>query len=208
MTENAFTKDPLTIDDVVALSLHACNYNTVSRAIDTGELPAEKVDGRYLVTRAVADLWIASRRSRTTSRGDSETALTIEEVVGLSTGKETYNGVRRAIERGDLAATQVPGEMSTAVRAAMSAGTLPEAVSVGKRFMIERADAVAWLARTAPAGITVDAVVALGAGRVNAAIIYKAIDTGALPAERFGEFYRVAQSDATTWLAQLPTVNV
>ncbi len=205
MPESAFTKaGPLTIDDIVVISFGLCQYAIVHRAITSGELPAEVVDGRYVITRAAAELWIASRRGRTSSRGSSATALTIEEVVALSAGKETFESVRRAIALGDLVVTPARAELPAAVSAAIDAGELPGVESVEVRPMIETADATAWLARTAPAGITVDDVVALGAGRVTAATVHKAIGTGELAATRFGSFWRIAQSDASTWIAAMP----
>lgn len=203
MTENAFTKDLLNADDIVVRSCHLVSPALVRKAIDLGELPAEMVDGRYVVPAAAVDLWIASRRGRT----NTVPGLTPSAVAALSGGKETVFSVLRAIELGDLSAEQIPSQLPSTVSDAMAAGELPAPSDLPTRFSITPADAAAWLARTAPAGITVDDVVVASGRKVTPPTVYKAIETGALVAERFGNRYIIQPSDAATWIASLPVVT-
>lgn len=203
MTENAFTKDLLNADDIVVRSGHLVSYALVHKEMNLGALPAEMVDGRYVVPAAVVDLWIASLRGRT----NTVPGLTPEAVAALSGGKETVFSVLRAIELGDLSAEQIQSQLPPAVTDAMDAGEVPGPSDLPTRLSIAPADAAAWLARTAPAGVSVDDVIAASGRKVTHATAYKAIETGALVAERFGDRYIIQPSDAATWIASLPVVT-
>lgn len=198
-----FTKDPLTIDDVCATD-PTVRYPHVAAAIRSGELPAELVDGSYTISRTAAEAWIASRRGRTSA----VPGLTPEDVASLSGGKHTPASVRRAIALGELAALPVPAELTSAVRSSIDGGDLPEVTSLESLLSIDPTDAATWLARTLPAGLSVDDVVKRSAGKAVIATVHRAIETGALPAERLGDVLRFEESDVTAWLAGLPTVNL
>ena len=112
--------------------------------------------------------------------------MRIHEIVALSEAlggkRQTYGSVATAIKSGKLKAERT---------AAVDSG-----------FIVQRADAVAWLTRATPDGLTVDELVALSGRRHSHGSVVRAIKAGELRAELFGASYIVPKDAAATWLAR------